>query len=450
MAGFFDGLKNLVANLGTSRDKSFATEYTQPGLTLEQTLYAYRSSWLAKKIVNIPAMDSVRQWRDWQAESDAITLIEAEEKRLQLRQKLRKALKAARIYGGGAIYIGTDDADLMEPLAVDRIGQGGVRYLTNMSPMTLSAGEPETDTASEFYNQPRYWRTTWRDGASTDIHPSRLVILIGEDLPPDDPMEISGWGDSVLAAVIDSVKASDATMANVASLVFESKIDVIRIPEMMARLSEPGYVDALQTRFNLAMTGKGINGSLILDKDEEYDQKQTSFSSLPDVMDRFFQAVAGAADIPMTRLLGMSPGGLNASGESDTRNYYDAIKSKQELEIGPAMHRLDEALIRSALGVRPPDVHYIWSSLWQITETERAALGKTTAETVTSLYNTGLFLPEVLGKVAANTLVEDGVFPGLEAAIAEFGTPEGDQLGDPNSTEVQAALAGMQTTQGGQ
>ena len=39
----------------------------------------------------------------------------------------------------------------------------------------------------------------------------------------------------------------------------------------------------------------------------------------------FLQVAAGAADIPVTRLLGQSPAGLSATGESDTRNYYDMI-----------------------------------------------------------------------------------------------------------------------------
>ena len=49
----------------------------------------------------------------------------------------------------------------------------------------------------------------------------------------------------------------------------------------------------------------------------------------------FLQVAAGAADIPVTRLLGQSPAGLSATGDSDTRNYYDMIAARQELDLRP-------------------------------------------------------------------------------------------------------------------
>ena len=81
------------------------------------------------------------------------------------------------------------------------------------------------------------------------------------------------------------------------------------------------------------------------------------------MLDRFLQSVSGAADIPGTRLLGQSPAGMNATGESDLRNYYDRLQ---------AMFRMDEALIRSALGSRPADVYYDWAPLWGMSEKEKA------------------------------------------------------------------------------
>lgn len=62
-----DSLRNLVANLGTSWDKAAATFYSMPLLSDEELLNSYRGAWLPRKIVDIPAFDSVRAWRDWQA-----------------------------------------------------------------------------------------------------------------------------------------------------------------------------------------------------------------------------------------------------------------------------------------------------------------------------------------------------------------------------------------------
>ena len=225
-------------------------------------------------------------------------------------------------------------------------------------------------------------------------------------------------------------------MANVASLVFESKVDIIKIPDLMQSLQDPRYEQQLLERLRLAAMAKGINGALMLDSLEDYQSKTANFSTLPDIMDRFLQAVAGAADIPATRLLGQSPAGMNATGDNDLRNYYDRIQAGQELDARPAMAVLDECLIRSALGSRPPEIHYNWNSLWQPTATERATIGKTIADTLKVIKDTSLFPEAALSQAAENVLVENSVLPGLEAAMEEYGESLPDEEGgeaDPDA-----------------
>lgn len=417
-----DTLKNLIANLGTSRDKSAGTYYTHPCTTDDQLSAMYRSSWLPKKIVCIPAQDACRRWRHWQAEQDQIAAIEDEEKRLGVRGRLLEAMIRGRLFGGAAIYIGTGDADPSKPLNPGSVKRGGVQHLTVMSRRVLQPMDLETDPLSPDYNLPRAYQVSG-SGISQTIHPSRIVRFIGN--PHPDPElangEDYGWGDSVLHACIDAVKHADATGANIASLIFEAKVDVIRIPNFMTGMADPEYRRLVLERLSLAATAKGINGSLILDKEEEYSQKSASLTGLPDVLMSFLQIASGAADIPMTRLVGQSPGGMNASGESDLRNYYDGVQAIQELTLTPAMSILDECLIRSALGVRPAGIYYDWAPLWQPTARERADIGKTTAETIKALASTRLIPEEALSATAVNMLTESGVTPGLEAAVKEFG-----------------------------
>lgn len=446
-----DTLRALVGGLGDPlRDKAAGVYYSAPFLTDLDLLAAYRGSWLPRKIVDIPALDSTRKWRDWQAEADQIEKIEEEEKRLGLKAKVYQARVKARLFGGSAIYIATGDADPSQELNPERVKAGGVKFLTVLGRRVLKAGEVEPDPESLFYGRPKAYTLT-SGQRQVDIHPSRLVVFVGAPFPDDelviDPQN-HGWGDSVLTATLDAVKNADSTAANVASLVFEAKIDVVKVPRLMASLSAPDYRERLLERFALAAAAKGNNGTLILDAEEEYQQKSATFQTLPDVIDRFLQIVAGAADIPLTRLLGTSPGGLNSTGESDLRNYYDRISSMQEIEMQPAMQVLDECLIRSALGARPPEVHFIWSSLWQISDKERADIGKTNAETIKTLNDTGLFPPEALANSGANMLVENSIMPGLEQAIEEAGglpdyEMEAEQEAEQERLRLEAAAKGQ-------
>lgn len=438
---FRDSLTNLVSRMGTGRDKAAHSIYADVLVDDVQIVNAYRGAWLPRKIVDIPALDSCRNWRNWQGNDDQIEKIEAEEKRLNVRGKVLEARTKARLLGGAAILIGTGEPDMMAPLDVERVTLGGLQYLTVFTRKHLSAGVLERDPASEFYGKPTFYRVRGKDGATVDVHPSRIAIFQGNAVPDEDFAQFQGWGDSVLVAVMDAIKNADSTAANIASLVFEAKIDIIRVPNFMASIGDPEYERKIIDRYTLANTAKGINGTLMLDKEEEYESKSASFAQLPDVLDRFLTIVSGAADIPATRLLGQSPAGLNSTGEADLRNYYDRVSAMQEIEMTPALLRLDECLIRSALGSRDPSIYYSWAPLWQMTDKERADIFKTKADAARAIAGTGGMSPELIPIEAlsdglVNALVEDGSLPGLEKAIEEYG-----KLSEQEDDEAEAVAA---------
>jgi phage-related protein (TIGR01555 family) len=443
-----DGLMSLASRMGTDRDKAATTFYARTILSDEQLIAAYSTSWLPRKIVDIPALDACRKWRDWQAKKPQIEAIEEEERRLNIKGKILEAAKKGRLFGGAAVYIGTGDSDPMQPLEVERIGKGGIRYLNVMTRRQLAAGEIDRNPESEWYGRPASYRLSGANGLQMGIHPSRLVLFTGA-MPADDEITgnpYQGWGDSVLQSTLDAIKNADSTAGNIASLIFEAKVDVVKVPNFSANIGNSAYEDAVLRRYSLANTIKGINGTLILDAEEEYDSKSAQLAGLTDVLMAFMQIVSGAADIPVTRLLGQSPAGMNATGESDMNNYHDRIQSMQELEMQPAMRRLDECIERSA-GVVDPDVYYRWAPLKQMSEKERADIFKTTADAARQLVGTGTgqeIVPrEAVSDALVNRLVEDGVLPGLDAAIEEYGKLSEQE---PSEEELAAAAAAQAAT----
>lgn len=434
-----DTLQSLLGGLGDeSRDKAAGVYYGASYMTDNELINAYRGSWLPRKIVNIPARDSVRAWREWKAEADQIEQIEAEEKRLGLQQKLEQALIKARLFGGAAIFIADGTTDLMRPFEPERVGKGGIKYLTVMARTELIAGELERDPTTEFYQRPAKYMIR-----GVDIHPSRLIVFNGDEHPePAYAFGVSiGWGESVLTSMMRSIKNLDSTMANIASLVFEANVDVIGIPELLNSMSDPQYIQNITERLALAQANKGINRSLLMDADETFNRKQTSFAGLPDVADKFMQIVAGACDIPATRLIGMSPAGMSATGESDLKNYYDHVSAEQNLTITPALNRFDEALLRSSLGSRPPEIHHMWSSLWQVSEKEKAENAERMSKVADAYVRTGLFSQPALASAVTNQLVESGVYPGIEQAV------EDDPVDWDAELEASAAELALRTEQ---
>lgn len=419
-----DSLTNVVSKMGTSGDKASHSFYGQVYLSPEELISAYRGSGFPKKIVDIPANDACSEWREWQAQASDISKIEAEEKRLGLKAKIRQALIWSRLFGGAAILIGTGDANPSEPLNPERISVGGVKYLTVLTKDQITPGEIETNPALEGYNEPRVYTINGSTSGGVTIHPSRLVILNGVQIPSSSGK--GGWGDSALQSVITSLKHLDGTTANVASLVFESKVDIIKIPSLIKSLQRGGP-EAEQNclkRGRLIAMGKGINSVVLMDKDEEYQQKTANFANLPAIMDRFMQLVAGAADIPATRLFGQSPAGLNSTGEGDEKNYYKSIRSLQTLTIEPAMVTLDTCLVWSALGRHPKELHYNWRPLNPPTAHQKAETADKLMSALDKLASLDVIDDDSLSEVAVNALTQCGAFPGLEAAVNKYHTTE--------------------------
>jgi len=126
-------------------------------------------------------------------------------------------------------------------------------------------------------------------------------------------------------------------------------------------------------RLKLAHEMKSIINGIALDKEDEYDKKTNSFTTLPDIDDRAIQKVSGASGIPVTRLLGISPAGQNATGESDMLNYYDNVQSTQENGLRPHIDWMDSIVTASATS-DIESFEYEFKPLKQLTELEQASV----------------------------------------------------------------------------
>lgn len=435
---FTDTLTSLVAGLGTDRDKSATVSYAAPNLTDREIIDAYNGAWLPRKIVDQPARDTFRKWRAWQGDTAVNGVIEKEEKRLDLQAKLERAYRLARLLGRAHVYFDLGD-DPSKPLVIDRVRKGGLRFATVLTRREIADGDIDDDPMSPYYGLPRYYDLTSPTRGLVRIHPSRLVTFWGDDSPQD--LVFGRRGYSILQAAIPAIKRHDSTVANVAGLVFEARVDVITVPGLGGLMQDQAQSQAILDRFRLMSTMKGNNGLVLLSgsesKDvpgEEWDTKTTTFATLPDIIEKAQEEVSAASGIPRAILFGASGGGLGSTGDLELSSYYDNVNSIQSNEIEPAMMMLDECLIRSALGSRPADLWYTWASLWQTSDKEKSEIADKITTSGERLIRMGM-PADVAIPVIASALVEAGTFPGLEAALSEYLAANDDTL-EPEMDET--------------
>jgi uncharacterized protein len=427
----FDTLVNFVSSLGTMKDKATATRFTLIPLTRDQIDAGYRGDWIARKVIDIPAKDATREWRDWQADSGDIEVLEQVERQLNLQNKLRRAMTLARLYGGGVMVMGVADQDAETELDPESVKKDDLKYVHVLGRYELSTGPIIWDVMSPWYGEPEWYARKPGSVAKayskeqqaimqTDvkIHPSRVVRLVGNEFP-DLTQSDAGWGDSVLQCIYEAILNAGTVANSTASLVHENKIDIISIPDLSTNIMTDEYKTRLMNRFSNSNVMKSMINTMVLDKEETWTRVNANFAGLQPLIRDYLSMAAGAADIPATRLLGESPRGMNATGVSDIRNYYDKIASDQETDLTPAMSRLDEVLIRSATGKRDSSIFYEWTPLWQLDETQKGALWLAKAQTYQIDVNAGQIPADALAQARENQLIEDGVYPGLEQAIED-------------------------------
>ena len=375
-----DGLENVVAGLGTDRDKRSYSVWADPRILTRQELEnMYRGSWLAKKIVNAVADDMTREWLHVTFDGEELgTTIDQAEKRFALKRKTNEALKWSRLYGGAVIIIGTRDRNLAKPLDVKNVRKGDLRYLHVVDRWRLSpAGSLNRDLESPNFGMPDSYVLA---ESTVQVHHTRVLRFNGEKLPYFAWLRNAMWDDSVLQHVMDSLMNCDTTTQAIATMMFESNVDVVKSEGLADVLARKDGEAVLTKRFQVAALLKSFNRMLLLDGTESYEKKQNSFANLDKVIQQFMIDVSGAADIPMTRLFGTSATGMNATGDNDVRNYYDMVSAKQEAELRPQLEYLYEVLVRSELGHMPEDFRFDFNPLWQLSETEQATVEKTRAE----------------------------------------------------------------------
>lgn len=457
-----DSLVNLLTGLGTSKDPRSSSQFYYQEITRVDLEAMYRSDWLARRIVDLPAQDATREWRTWTANEKDKARIEKLERHLQIRQKVRMAIERARLYGGAALVLGVEQGMPWEELDIDKVGLDGLRFIIVCNRYELMAGPRIYDVSSPYYTRPEYYtvgtptigmlgekaakatgfdlyssRSPGTDAGIVRVHPSRVIEFVGNELPDWRlaPMG-GGWGDSVLQTVKDALTDFAMIQGGLAAMINDMKMDVVRVPDLTQKLSTADKTQKTMQRFMAANAAKSTVNTLLLDKEEEWSRISTSFGSTPDLIRVSMTIACGAGGIPESRVMGSAPnkglsGAGGSGGEVDIRNYYDDIASKQRSEYRPRLYVLDRIIVLSATGKNDPGIDYAWTPLYQPTAQEKAQLALTKAQTTQQYVTMGLFNEDVLREAASSQISEDEVYPGWDDAIEEFGLePEEPEL-DP-------------------
>lgn len=380
-----------------------ALEFTQYPMTRYTQNYQeinslYRSHWVVQRIINTIPQDMMKNGYDLisDIDPDQEDKIWRVIKQTRLHHQIIRGLQWGRLYGGaaGIILIKGDEERLEEPVDLDIIEPDSFKGLLIVDRWSgISPGsELITDINNPDFGMPAFYDITLDGGLTMRIHNSRVCRFIGREMPYFEKLAENYWGTSELEHVISELRKRDNVSWNIALLTFMANIRVLKMEGMGEILALGG--DKAQEQLYNTIEGMNMllnnNAMQILGENDEYQQHQYGFSGLSDIYDCFMMDVSGACGIPVTKLFGRSPAGLNSTGDADMQNYYDIIEAYQESQLRPVLDKLLPIICVSTLGAVPDDLDYTFNPVRRASDTEKQDLGSQQTAAVTQAFTAGL------------------------------------------------------------
>jgi hypothetical protein len=124
--------------------------------------------------------------------------------------------------------------------------------------------------------------------------------------------------------------------------------------------------------------------------------------------------------------------GLNATGESDLRLYYDGTHQYQELRLRRPLTSIISVIAQSEGIKLPPAFNYVFRALWQLTTIEKSQVAETTTRTVLSAQELGL----VSNKRVLEELRQSSRETGIWATVTDQEITEAEMTGPPGAESL--------------
>ncbi|MGG3012285.1 DUF1073 domain-containing protein [Brevibacillus parabrevis] len=419
-----DAFQNVLARMGLGTPNLMeGTEYPLTRLTNDYQLMnsLYRGHWIIRKIIDTIPEDMTRNWISitTQLPPDEIRKLDKLWRVRRIRQKILQGLKWGRLYGGaaGLIMIEGHEDILHEPLDYDTIMPGSLKGLMIVDRWSGIYPNPELvdDLDDPEFGLPESYQLTLEEGQTMKVHHSRIIRFMGRELPYWEKLAEVYWGASEVEVVYDELKKRDNTSWNIAQLIFLANLRVLKMKDMDQVLSigdERAQRDLYNTvtAQNWLMSNMGL---YVLGHEDDFATHQYTFSGLNDIYESFMLDIAGACQIPVTKLFGRAPAGLNATGENDMQNYYEIVQQQQESTLGPILDKLLPIMCMSEFGAIPDDLDYIFNPIRTPDDKEVADLADKKTKSIIETYNAGLISQKIAMKELKQMSDTTGMFSNI-------------------------------------
>ena len=346
-----------------------------------------------------------------------------------------QGMKWARLYGGGGVILITGQ-NPQSPLK--ELKKGDTFELKSVDMWELFFNKQNVaggyDDITPFFK-----------GADTHfnfyghtVNASRVLIANGKEAPSFIRPRLRGWGMSEVERMVRSFNSYLKNSEVIFELLDEAKIDVYKYQGFNSAIASREGTTKIQQQAQTANQLKSFLNAIVMDKDDEYEQKQVHFAGLGDMLTQIRQGIASDLKMPITKLFGVSSAGFN-SGEDDIENYNSMIEGEVRQKAKPIITSVLKIACQALFGINPEDLTIEFPPLRVLSAEQEENVKDKKFNRLSSMYAQGMFTDQEY----AERLKKEGLCEGETEVL--LGKREAQAPEPPASFETPTDIVSTQT-----
>lgn len=376
-------------------------------------LQALAQNALIRSCVSTVANDMTRKWITIQRNGDAeependITAdLTAAMEDLWVQDRFAEAVELAGYEGGAFIFIDTGQQDLTIPLSMSAMSaelqQGRPLRFVVVDPVNCTPGDYNAyDPLSPDYFAPRKWWVLGREVDST-----RLLRFCWNEVPVLLKPSYNFFGVPQAQLLWDYVMHFQDCRSAVNRLLNKFSMTVVKTAlfDSLGQLG-PEQANTLDTRIKYMLQHMSNDGAIVVDKDaEDVVKLDSALSGVTDITRQALEFLAAVNRTPAVKLLGISPSGFNATGESDLRNYYDHVATMQQRVMASQLKNVLDCVQLHTFGRIDKTLTFTFNQLSEDDKRQQAEIRKMAADTSAVYLDRGILSQEEARQALADNV----------------------------------------------
>lgn len=392
-----------------------------------------------RKIASIWADHCTRKWIKITGDDEKVKAITAMLDDLNARHIFQEAFEREAFFGRIHIAMDFGDWDKPRELATqlsihpNKIGpERPLKRLVLLEPMWCWPGQYDAGNPLA----PNYYRPSSWYVQGESIHASRLLTMVGHEMPTMLKPFYAFGGVSLTQMCKPYVDNWLRARQSVSDLLNAFSVMVLKTD--MDGVLQSGDAEGIAqffARVDLFNKTRSNRGTFVVDKNaEDFSNVSVPLSGIDKLLAQSQEQMASVSGIPLTILLGITPSGLNASSEGEFRAFYDGVIAYLEKVAGPCVRTLVDVVQLSLFGEIDPEIGFQFVPLWEMSDKDKADIRKSDAEAHGAYIDRGVVDADEVRQCLAND--ESSLYSGVDLSGPP---PEVDEAHVPDEDEAEAA-----------